>query len=290
MNAPILVLGAHRSGTSVLNRALAELGVFTGHSRDPNDEAWFFLRLNEWLLAQCGGRWDHPEPIRDLLADATLRRLAVEYLELSLDSPRCRNFLGLRGWLHHRSVRRLEIPWGFKDPRTTFTLPLWLDVFPNAKVVHIERHGVDVAASLRSRSRKNLERSKKLFSRNRPLLRWMDKRAGFTDSTRCMSLAGAYAVWETYLREARTHVARLGEQACTLSYEDLVADPRTQLERVAEFCGLAPSFVQFVTACDLLHGGRASAHREDPELRAFAESVTAPDAAPEPSPTPEGVR
>ena len=62
---PIIVLGAHRSGTSALSRVLDELGVFVGSRLDSNHESWFFLRLNVWLLSRCGGRWDHPAPFRD---------------------------------------------------------------------------------------------------------------------------------------------------------------------------------------------------------------------------------
>src|SRR5680860_682633 len=34
-----------------------------GANKDPNNEAVLFLQLNEWLLAQCGARWDNPEAI-----------------------------------------------------------------------------------------------------------------------------------------------------------------------------------------------------------------------------------
>jgi len=277
MSGPILVLGAHRSGTSALVRVLGELGLFTGARRDPNDEAWFFLGLNDWLLRQCGGRWDHPEPIRDLIAHADARALAVDYLRLSVASrPRCCGFLGLGRTLRTPGgVPALREPWGFKDPRTTFTLPLWLEVFPTAKVLHIHRHGVDVAASLRARQRRNLERSRRLFARNRPALRWLAKRAGFTDSVRCATLEGAFALWESYVVEARRHVAALGDRALTVSYDDWMADPGAFLERVVGFCGLdgSASAAQRERALALVRTDRAGAHREDPELAAFADRV-----------------
>lgn len=275
MTPPILVIGAHRSGTSVLNRVLGELGMFRGVRRDENDEALFFLRLNEWLLRQTGARWDHPEPVRDLLDHAEIRQLAADYVRLCLDSPRSVGFVGLRRYLRRGGVSALDVPWGFKDPRSSFTLPLWLDVFPDAKVIHIERHGVAVAASLRARQRRNLERSRRLFARNRVLLRFLPKRAGFTDSVRCATLDGAYAVWESYVKESRRHVTALGDRALELGYEELAIEPRLVVERVAAFCGLSPTADTRERAAGLLRRDRAGVHRDDPELAAFAARVSA---------------
>ena len=57
-------------------------------------------------------------------------------------------FLGWKRYLAYRSLERFDQPWGWKDPRNVFTLPLWLRVFPEAKIIYIVRNGVDVAASL----------------------------------------------------------------------------------------------------------------------------------------------
>jgi hypothetical protein len=41
-----------------------------------------------------------------------------------------------------------ESAWGFKDPRLCVLLPLYIEIFPDCKVVHIRRNPNDVAASL----------------------------------------------------------------------------------------------------------------------------------------------
>ena len=46
---------------------------------------------------------------------------------------------------------------GWKDPRNTFTLDLWLKLFPNAKIINIMRHPLDVSQSLLVRQNKLLE-------------------------------------------------------------------------------------------------------------------------------------
>ena len=58
--APIIFIGMHRSGTSMLGRLLESLGLFAGTRKDPNNEAVFFQQINDWLLTQCGARWDMP--------------------------------------------------------------------------------------------------------------------------------------------------------------------------------------------------------------------------------------
>ena len=46
-NAPIILLGMHRSGTSMIAGMLEELGLFMGNHKDRNNEAFLFMKLNE---------------------------------------------------------------------------------------------------------------------------------------------------------------------------------------------------------------------------------------------------
>jgi len=157
MKEPVVVIGMHRSGTSLVAQMLERLGLFIGRVRDPNDEATFFLKANEWLLRQSGGAWDHPQSIDAILQTNDARERYVCLLEKMLQSPRAILYLG--GWCYLRNLGTwvLHEPWGWKDPRTTLTLPLWQEVFPRLKVVHVVRHGLDVALSLRARERRKME-------------------------------------------------------------------------------------------------------------------------------------
>ena len=148
---PVILIGMHRSGTSLLAQLLEALGLFTGWRRAPNHEAGFFNRYNAWLLSSAGGRWDTPGAIDHLLADAEGRALAVDYLRAKLSGPAAVEFLGPRRALRWRSLEAIGEPWGWKDPRTTVTLPIWLELFPGARVLHLVRNGVDVAESLHRR-------------------------------------------------------------------------------------------------------------------------------------------
>lgn len=273
---PVIVLGAHRSGTSALSRILDELGVFVGSRLDRNHESWFFLRLNVWLLAQCGGRWDHPEPFHALLADPDRRRAVLDYLALSLRSPRAIGYLGVRRWLTHRRIERLDTPWGWKDPRNTFTLPLWLELFPDARVLHIHRHGVDVAQSLVRRGSRMLQANVRGFERWRAAHRVVPKIRGFGESARCATLDGAFSLWEEYVHEARRQIEVVGpERALELRYEDLAVRPREVVARIATFCGAGADDATIARAAALVSAQRASAFENDPRLVEFAHKVAA---------------
>jgi hypothetical protein len=58
---PIIILGMHRSGTSMINGLLQRAGVFIGHRQLPSrqHEAVFFLRFNEWIFSQANATWDN---------------------------------------------------------------------------------------------------------------------------------------------------------------------------------------------------------------------------------------
>ena len=111
---PVLLIGMHRSGTSLLSRMLDDLGMFMGWRLAPNHGARFFNTLNAWLLGSAGGRWDTPKASEYLRTDPEGRRLAVEYLRDRLAAPPAVEFLGPARYLRHRSLFGLREPWGFK--------------------------------------------------------------------------------------------------------------------------------------------------------------------------------
>lgn len=262
----------HRSGTSLVAQMLEEIGLFLGWRKDINHEAWFFLRLNDWLLHQCGGAWDQPAPIRHLLANPLGRRMVGDYLRFMLGAPRAATFLGPWQYLRYRSVAAIDRPWGWKDPRNTFTLPLWLDLFPEARIVHIYRHGVDVAASLKRRQSESVDQSQSRLQRRRWIHAFaIPRRGGFAESWRCAELDEALRLWSEYMPEARAHVADLGDRAMEVRYEDLLENPRRELSALAEFCTLSASKSAVGKAAGRIRPARALAHQHDSTLRDLAE-------------------
>lgn len=274
---PVIVIGMHRSGTSALTRLLQQSGLFMGRGASRNEEAAFTNALNAWLFRQASATWDRPETVDELFADDVVWPDLVDYVGGIARGPASVRFLGPSRWWRYRRLDQVGEPWGWKDPRNTWTLPLWLELFPHARVLHIVRHGVPVAESLRVRRERAVTARLQRYRRRRPLSLanpLAPKRGGFGEQPRCRSLEGGFSLWEEYVLRARRHVEELGDQALELRYEDLVADPQPRLHEVLEFCGLAADPARIDAAVAGLDAQRAGAWREDERLRHFAGEVS----------------
>lgn len=277
LQPPVIVIGMHRSGTSLLTRVLQQAGFFMGIGARRNEEAAFTNAINAWLFREASATWDHPDSFDWLLEDETLRPWLLDYMSGIVRGPASLRFLGLRRGLRGGGMPGQSSPWGWKDPRNTYTLPLWLELFPQARVLHITRHGVDVAASLRKR---RTEVFKRRIRRYQTLRGWYlnhpgaPARRGFAPQPRCGTLEGGFTLWESYLQRAREHVRSLGPNAMEIAYEDLLADPAHLLPRALEFCGCAPEERSVAAAAASFRRERVHAWKQDEELRAFAARVS----------------
>lgn len=254
---PTIVVGMHRSGTSWLADLLHDRGIFMGSERDVHGEAEFFKQANQHVFRIAHATWDHPEPVERLVGSAELRPRIVELLRGRLASREAeREYWGTTGLLQRKPARSPDAPWGWKDPRSSFTLPFWLDLFPAARVVHIHRNGVDVAASLQAR-----ERARRDPLRN-PLF-----------SARCLELEGGFSLWVSFVETCRAHLADLPpERACELAYEEVLRDPRPHLARLFRFLGLGASEERVEAAAAGLEPDRAYAFLRHDDRRRFYET------------------
>ena len=126
----------HRSGTSLLAGSLEAAGLNLGKvnnsapfNRKGNKENEEFRELNDALLKRSGFAWYAPPngPVEWEKADLERARQLVEpYLAAGM-------------------------PWGFKDPRTVWTVEGWLGVLPAAHMVGVFRHPSLVVRSLAAR-------------------------------------------------------------------------------------------------------------------------------------------
>jgi hypothetical protein len=140
----ICVLGMHRSGTSLIARAVNLLGVDLGPEEslmapaqdNPAGywEAVDLVHVNDALLDAFGGTWDNVPELPSTWLDSAklipIRKRAREVL---------RERFGESGL------------WGWKDPRNCVTLPFWQDIVPAMRYVVCVRNPVDVSDSLRAR-------------------------------------------------------------------------------------------------------------------------------------------
>lgn len=265
-------MGMHRSGTSILARSLSGLGLFLGFRLQRNHEAILFRRYNDHLFTLSGARWDQPGPARVLEEPEGLGGALAPRLEEAVSSYQSLSYLGPARYLKYRGLPGISEPWGWKDPRNTFLLGLWLRVFPGARVIHLVRHGVDVAASLR---RRHQDRFTLYETASLKAVASMRSPPNPAASLRCATLHGGFTLWQDYLAQGRAALDRLlpEERALELRFETLALEPEDTLRRAAEFSGLEVSPRQLRTAAGEIRGERAQPWREDPELLGFAREV-----------------
>ncbi len=272
---PIIILGMHRSGTTMLINMLQQLGMFVGKNLDPNCEPEFFIKLNDWVLNQAGAAWDNPEAMSSYFnpASAEVTSLTVDYLETILKSLQVSSFIGIDRILQGTTPFKIEGVWGWKDPRNTWTLPLWLKIFPNAKVLHIYRHGVDVAASLRFRERAALIEAKNKHTSRKcnHVYDLFQRKTGFAGSVRCHDLTSAYALWELYITKALSYEHSIENQIMNVKYEDFLANPTESLTSIARFCGLESTNIEIEEATKGVNPSRGLSFVKDVELSKFWE-------------------
>jgi hypothetical protein len=199
---PVCVLGFGRSGTSLTMRLLNLLGVEIGPQDDlvPPSEAenphgyWeprWLMDLNDEILARLDTAWWQPleaEPGWERRPDLEpLRERAHELLQEKFGSARL---------------------WGWKEVRTTLTLPFWRELVPNARYVICVRNPLDAIASFQRRPEPTL------------------------------SIGEWGELWLEYTARALEQTRE--SSRLLVFYEDLLRSPDEELARIASFLGLDP--------------------------------------------------
>jgi hypothetical protein len=282
---PVIIIGSPRSGTTLVARLLQRLGVFQGADLLASvAESVFISRLDGWIVRESGGTIYRPAPVQELLEDARAREIARQFLRNRISSKEVEPFLGPELARRYRSLPEIDIPWGFKDPRATFTAPLWMEVLPQAKIVHVRRHGVDVANSqvafFGTQDAEQMIRSyESTWRRGARIRRRIRKQLGLPREVRSeqrlcnASREGAFRMWETYVSQGLRYVRDLGERADDVKYEDLTSDPESVVHRLAGLCGLTTDGDGVTQAVEMVQSGRRYAFSNDPSSVAFADTV-----------------
>jgi hypothetical protein len=228
---PVILLGMHRSGTSLMTRLLVDLGFHMGHRLSRDAESVFFQRLNRRIFRAVGVKWGDVGELLDMMdSEAFVERqahavetwLLNDRFFLSLDVGIVQ-FFGRDLW----EVMQLAPfnAWGWKDPRTTLTFPIWLRVFPRARFVHVLRNGIDVAISTHRRS---LKQKRKLRNRLVPL----DFSPATLDFNYCFHL------WEAHVRFVLDHRVIIPDASYfEIRYERLLQNPGHTLRGLLSFLG-----------------------------------------------------
>lgn len=246
---PIVVLGMHRSGTSMISAVLSELGVNMGVHTEHNRESVFFLQLNEWLLMQAGASWFTPGAFSAAVDSPEFMRIATTSLARAVSSP--------FAYEHHGA--RPFSPWGFKDPRTTITWPVWRLVYPQARLVILRRHGVDVARSLSVRAHRAFADPPRLWTLG---LRLPMMRSDIRVAWAANDVNRGLELWAQYC-ELEDAAARQDEPAVKLEYGEVLAQPSETVDALVEHLELDPSPSQRLSAASVIGTARPPAPPPD---------------------------
>lgn len=234
MRKMIVVLGMHRSGTSLVAEMVHRWGGATGSNDQLLDgDEWnargYFehvplLELNDELLHAAGGSWRAPpaqtEAIEKLADDSEFSRRARELIAE----------FEVRG-----------APWFWKDPRLPALLPFWEKFWPDPAYIVPVRQPLHIARSLAGRD--------------------------------ALSPAAALLLWQYSMLAIMSHVQGKA-QTLFVSYEELLADPMAQGISLCAFldeqCGPRvgrPADMEKVAAAvdrSLDHGDRSDTIAEAP--------------------------
>ncbi len=258
----------HRSGTSMLTLLLKELGLFVGKDLDPFDlnESMFFITLNDWLLRQSNATWDNVYNYQFM--DEFMVEKALPIIKGELSGKRRKKYLG-NGKV--KSIIDLDIPWAWKDPRTTITIDFWKRIFPNAKILHIYRNPIDVAESLRKRELYVREHAKLKFWVK--ILKFLDYKAVQTLSPRMLHLEEGVKLWEDYVQKALSLTDTYGDDVMHIRYEDFLETPASILKKVTDFIELSAEMPSIEKAVKHVDASRKFAFLNNEELIAVYKKI-----------------
>lgn len=233
IHAPVIVIGMHRSGTSVLSRLLSMLGVNMGLRVDDNWESNHTRRINQFIFRQINATWDHVTPFNNLYKSND----HVRQLELLMRSSINRRFIldhfGLSDSIAIKPKSGKTWFWGWKDPRNTFTLPFWKAIFPAAKIIHIYRNPVDVGLSLKTREElTGVDYENNYKTRFKKIIRY--GRIGMSN-VNMLDAENGCRLWEQYVSQALEHEKTYGNDVLSICYEELLADVTSAINIVSAF-------------------------------------------------------
>jgi hypothetical protein len=195
----IVVLGMHRSGTSVITKSLELLGVGLGSDLHPagldNPKGFWedkeCISINENLLHHLGSAYDRLDfAWREIVFDETVTKLKLKAVQLILLRLSENNNI-----------------WGFKDPRTCRLMAFWKEVFREVDcdvsyIIQI-RNPASVAASLETRN-------------------GIDKRK-------------SYYLWLQHVLPSLLFTQN--SSRIVVDYDDFLVSPYSQLTRISEKLG-----------------------------------------------------
>lgn len=182
------------SGTRVLARIVLRGGMFIGSDRNRSEDALDFAAFSDrWVDELVAGR--RPPAMADELRALVARHWAERLAD--------------------------DQPWGWKEPRSVYLLPLLDEQLPGLRFLHVVRDGRDMA-----------------YSDNQLQLR-KHGAAVLGDAADEPTALRSIALWSEVNQHAADYGEReLGSRYLRVRFEDLCSEPQAVTATVLEFFGL----------------------------------------------------
>jgi len=201
-NPPIIVLGAPRSGTSLIAGVLHSRAIAMGSDLlkpdSGNPHGYFedidFIDFHRQLLARTAAL------VGRVFEDSTMREQAFDFEPTPADITTAKALIEQRSELSS---------WGWKDPRTCLFLPFWRKLLPDARFIIAYKHPLEMSASL-------LRMGKNWDLALDPLI--------------------AVRSWTFYMSETLKLIREIPQEQCFIANTgSLINDPATLIKRLKEW-------------------------------------------------------
>ena len=247
LGSPVIIIGMHRSGTSMLTNFLDRYGIHMGKRVDENGEAICFQRLNEQIFKKFGAAWFS---VGNLLKTGATKH-QKESIELYLQLINSKKFL--KSFLGNLEISDVasDYSWGWKDPRNTMLIDIITAIFPGAKIIHIYRNPIDVANSLRVRETR-------LISNGR--LKWyyyifrnyIQRRYYIQRAPELVDINCGIKLWYDYVAKAFKYKNNI----LHIRYETLLETPPDVFKSICTFLNLKVENSKISDICKLINHSR----------------------------------
>jgi hypothetical protein len=234
-NKVLVILGMHRSGTSLITRWLHKCGIDIGQNLagpdlgniDGHFEDMDFSSVHENILVGHG-----------IKAHGLMDRVILKLTEK--EKRRLLNLIEGKMKLNHE--------WGWKDPRTCLFLSFYRERLTSTGYYFIIlRHYSAVVSSLIIRDFKYFEKSKLSNQGLINKLKWYILYKGKKRNEFYAKRSEAYLkVWITYNKELLNHILSIEKNKFLLiNYQDLIYNWRDTLTYLKEMWGFAINYVDY---------------------------------------------
>lgn len=237
--APVVIGCVGGSGSRMLADVVGGCGHFMGYDLNGSNDCQFFSflfrrhgvlrhddpadfdrRLSIFSRAALGATLspaDMTYVLRLYLDDGTRRTDPMHGGEGKNAARRVKKMLGSFARKSH-----LGQPWGFKSPISSFYIPRIMRFFPKGKYIHLLRHGLDMAFST------NLQQVTDFG----PLFGVDVKKDAVPTPEQALQF------WVRTTRRVMDYGRELGpERFLLVRYDDMVTNPRQEVDRIADFVG-----------------------------------------------------